>query len=124
MPLSVTKSRTRRSTRAAGRRAEWRAVVHYSLRGYRVLGRNVWAGRYEIDLIVRRGGRLVFCEVKSKGGDRHGDPLEMVGPEKVARLRQAAAAWLAQHPELDSLELAFEVAAVRGSRLERVAIAL
>ena len=60
-----------------------------------MLGRNVWAGRYEVDLIVRRGRRLVFCEVKSKGGDRHGDPLEMVGPEKVARLRQAAEAWLA-----------------------------
>ena len=107
-----------------GRRAEWRAAVHYSLRGYRVLGHNVWAGRYEIDLIVRRGGRLVFCEVKSKSGDRHGDPLDMVGPEKVARLRQAAGAWLAAHPELDSLEVAFEVVAVRGGRLERVAIAL
>ena len=94
------------------------------MRGYRVLGRNVWAGRYEVDLIVRRGRRLVFCEVKSKGGDRHGDPLEMVGPEKVARLRQAAEAWLAQYPELDSLEVAFEVVAVRGRRLERVVIAL
>ena len=89
-----------------------------------MLGHNVWAGRYEIDLIVRRGRRLVFCEVKSKSGDRHGDPLDMVGPEKVARLRQAAEAWLAAHPELDSLELAFEVVAVRGGRLERVAIAL
>jgi putative endonuclease len=93
------------------------------LRGYRLLGRNVWAGGYEIDLIVRRGGRLVFCEVKSKRGDRHGDPLEMVGPEKVARLQRAAGAWLAAHPELESLELAFEVVALRGGRLERVAIA-
>jgi len=84
----------------------------------------VWAGRYEIDLIVRRGRRLVFCEVKSKGGDRHGDPLEMVGPEKVARLCQAVEAWLAAHPELESLELAFEVVAVRGRRLERVVVTL
>jgi putative endonuclease len=84
----------------------------------------VWAGRYEIDLIVRRGRRLVFCEVKSKSGDGHGDPLDMVGPEKVARLRRAAGAWLAAHPELDPLELAFEVVAVRGRRVERVTIAL
>ena len=89
-----------------------------------MLGHNVWAGRYEIDLIVRRGRRLVFCEVKSKSGDRHGDPLDMVGPEKVARLRRAAEAWLAAHPELDSLELTFEVVAVRGGRFERVAIVL
>ncbi len=84
----------------------------------------MWAGRYEVDLIVRRGRRLVFCEVKSKGGERHGDPLEMVGPEKVARLRQAAEAWLAAHPELDSLEPSFEVVAVRGRRLERVVVTL
>ena len=124
MRRSATRNRTRRSTRAVGRRAEWRAAVHYSLRGYRVLGRNVWAGRYEVDLIVRRGRRLVFCEVKSKTGERHGDPLEMVGPEKVARLQQAAATWLAHHPELDSLEMSFEVVAARGRRLERVVIAL
>jgi len=93
------------------------------VRGYRVVGRNVWAGRYEVDLVVRRGRRLVFCEVKSKGGDRHGDPLEMVGPGKLLRLEQAAAAWLALHPELDSLEMSFEVVAIRGRRLERVVIA-
>ncbi len=94
------------------------------MRGYRILGRNVWAGRYEVDLIVRRGRRLVFCEVKSKGGDHYGDPLEMVGPEKVVRLRQAAASWLALHPELDPLELSFEVVAVRGRQLERVVVTL
>jgi putative endonuclease len=120
LPRSATNS-TRRNTRVAGRSAEWRAALYYGLRGYRVLGRNVWAGRYEIDLIVRRGRKLVFCEVKSKsGGGRHGDPLEMVGPEKLRRLRQAAAVWLAVHPELDSLEMTFEVVASRGGRLERV----
>jgi putative endonuclease len=87
-----------------------------------VLGRNVWAGRYEVDLVVRRGRRLVFCEVKSKGGSRHGDPLEMVGPEKLARLRQAAGAWLALHPELDRLETSLEVVALRGRHLERVVV--
>lgn len=86
-----------------------------------MLGRNVWAGRYEIDLVVRRGRRVVFCEVKSKTGERHGDPLEMVGPEKLRRLQEAAMAWLAMHPELESLELSFEVVAARGRRLERVA---
>jgi putative endonuclease len=94
------------------------------LRGYRVLGRNVWAGRYEIDLVVRRGRRIVFCEVKSKMGGSHGDPLEMVGREKLRRLEEAAVAWLAVRPELDSLEPSFEVVAARGRRLERVPVAL
>jgi len=86
-----------------------------------VLGRNVWAGGYEIDLVVRRGHRLVFVEVKSKGGTRVGDPLDMVGPEKLRRLGQAAEAWLAARPELEGLELALEVIALRAGRLERVA---
>ena len=117
-------SRTPRNTRAAGRRAELRALVHYALRGYRVLGRNVWAGGNEIDLVVRRGGCIVFCEVKSKGGTGHGDPFEMIDTEKLRRLQRAAEAWLAAHPELDGLETAFEAVAVRSGRLERVGVVI
>jgi putative endonuclease len=100
--------------------AERRALWHYRLRGYRVLGTNVWAGGNEIDLVLRRGPRLVFCEVKSKGGSEYGDPLEMVDAEKQRRLRRAAAAWLAAHPALAALQSSFEVVAVRSGRLERV----
>lgn len=100
--------------------AERRAVVHYFLRGYKILGTNVWAGGNELDVIARRGRKLVFCEVKSKGGSRLGDPLEMVGPEKQRRLRRAAASWIALHPELAGLEMSFEVVAVREGKLQRV----
>ena len=100
--------------------AEERAVRHYRLRGYRILGTNVWAGGNEIDVIARRGRKLVFCEVKSKGGPWRGDPLEMVGPEKQRRLHRAAEAWLATHPELARLEATFDVVAVRDGKLERV----
>jgi putative endonuclease len=100
--------------------AERRAVVHYLIRGYRILGTNVWAGGNELDVIARRGRTLVFCEVKSKTGDRFGDPLEMVTAEKQRRLRRAAEAWLAVHPELAALEMSFEVVAVRDGRLQRV----
>ncbi len=101
-------------------RAELRAVLFYALRGYKILGTNVWAGGNEIDVIARRGPKLVFVEVKSKGGSGFGDPLEMVGPEKQRRLRRAAGSWLALHPELASLEMSFEVVAVREGKLERV----
>jgi putative endonuclease len=112
------------STRTIGRRAERRAVLHYRLRGYRILALNAWVGGYELDLVVRRGRSLVFCEVKQKGGARYGDPLEMVGPQKRRRLRRAAQGWLAAHPELQALDVRFDVIAVRGRRLERLAHAL
>jgi putative endonuclease len=94
--------------------------LHYALRGYRLLAVNARAGGNELDIVARRGGRLVFCEVKAKSGDRFGHPFEMVGPEKQRRLRRAAEAWLHEHPELAGLRLSFEVAAVRGRRLERL----
>jgi putative endonuclease len=93
---------------------------HYRLRGYRVLGTNVWIGGNELDLVLRRGRRLVFCEVKAKAGGRYGDPLEMVTEEKRRRLRRAAEAFLAANPELAELEPSFDVIAFRGGRLERL----
>ena len=71
-------------------------------------------------MIARRGGRLVFCEVKSKNGVGRGDPLEMVDAEKQRRLRRAAEAWLASHPQYGAFEARFDVVAVRGRELEHV----
>jgi putative endonuclease len=93
---------------------------YYRLRGYRILDANAWVGGYELDLVVRRGGRVSFVEVKAKGDGRYGDPLEMVGPEKERRMRWAAEAWLASHPALAGLEVALEVVAVRGTEIERL----
>jgi putative endonuclease len=99
---------------------EQRARRHYRLRGYRILGENVWIGGYELDLVVRRGQRLAFVEVKAMGGPNLGDPLEMVTAEKQRRLRRTAEAWLASHPECAGLEARFDVVAVRQGRVERV----
>jgi putative endonuclease len=104
-----------------GKRAEQRAVWWYRVRGYRILATNAWVAGYELDVIVRRGRRLIFCEVKEKLGERFGDPLEMVDDEKQRRLRVAADAWLARHPEAAGLEVSFDVIALRGGELERVA---
>ena len=104
-----------------GKRAEQRAAWWYRLRGYRVLGANEWVAGYELDLVVRRGRRLIFCEVKEKAGERFGDPAEMVDAEKQRRLRRAAEAWLAAHPEAAGLVVSFDVIAVQDGRLRRLA---
>jgi putative endonuclease len=59
--------------------------------------------------------------VKSKGGDGFGDPLEMVSEEKTRRVRRAAEAWLAAHPECAGLEVRFDVIVDRSGRLECLA---
>jgi putative endonuclease len=115
---AASASRSRRRPRnAAERRAAW----HYRLRGFRILDSNAWAGGNELDLVVRRGNRLVFCEVKEKAGAGYGDPAEMVDAEKQRRVRHAAGAWLAARPELAGLDVSFDVMAERAGRLERIA---
>jgi putative endonuclease len=100
---------------------ELRARRHYRFRGYRILGSNVWIAGNELDLIVRRGSALVFCEVKGKSGSGFGDPLEMVTAEKVRRVRRAAVAWLATNPEHGGCDIRFDVVVERAGKLERIA---
>jgi putative endonuclease len=122
-PGAAGDSRGVRNPRGAGAAVERRARRYYRLRGYRVLDANVWSGGYELDLVLRRGSWVVFCEVKSKSGARFGDPLEMVTPEKERRLRRAAEAWLAQNREHGRCSIRFDVVAERAGKLERVAAA-
>jgi len=100
-------------------RGERAAARHYRLRGYRILGANVRAGGHELDLVVRRGRRLVFVEVKERAGHGFGGAVGAVNREKRRRVRRAAASWLQANPESTELEVSFEVAAITDGRLER-----
>ncbi|HEY7178026.1 MAG TPA: YraN family protein [Gaiella sp.] len=104
-------------------RGERLAARHYRLRGYRILGANVRAGANEVDLIVRRGRRLVFVEVKERAGQTFGGGVGAVDREKRRRVRRAAATWLRAHPETAELQIRFEVAAVREGKVERLEFA-
>jgi len=104
-------------------RGERVALRHYRLRGYRLLAANARVGRYELDLVLRRGRRVLVVEVKEKSGDAFGHPLEMIDEEKARHVRRAAAGWLAARPELAGLDVEFEAAGVRGRSVERVPLA-
>ncbi len=53
-----------------GARGEELAVAWYTSRGYTVLGRNWRCRDGELDLVVSRDRCVVFCEVKTRSGDR------------------------------------------------------
>ena len=89
----------KKSTHSQGKSAEEKAAVFLRLKGYRVLETNYRVPQGEIDLIVARGGVLVFVEVKSRRGKAQGTPLEAVTPHKVKRLSAAAAVYLSSRPE-------------------------
>jgi putative endonuclease len=78
-----------------GRRGERAAAEFLARRGFRVIGTGFLARRGEVDLVCRRGGRLVLVEVKTRTGDAFGTPAEAVGARKRRALMAAAAEYRA-----------------------------
>jgi putative endonuclease len=99
------------------------AEAWYRERRYEVMDRN-WRGRDgELDLVLRQGRTVVFCEVKARSGLGFGAPAEAVGPAKQARIRRLAAQWLGLNRDrlgAAPAVLRFDVAAVLHGRLEVV----
>jgi len=73
------------------------AVQRLVEQGMVLVDRNWRCDVGEVDLVLRDGDVLVFCEVKTRSSTAYGHPLEAVGPAKGARLRRLAARWLEEH---------------------------
>lgn len=101
---------------ALGRRGEGLAAAWYEAAGFEVVERN-WHSPFggELDLVCRRGGLLVVCEVKARRSSRYGSPLEAVDGRKRLRLRRLATQYLAGASGLGrerDLQVRFDVAAL------------
>ena len=81
------------------------------------MARNWRCPQGELDLVVREGATIVFCEVKARTTAAFGSPFEAVTVAKQRRIRRLAAAWLGQSGERPA-HLRFDVAGVLGGRLE------
>ncbi len=98
-------------TGVLGDRGEAAAAEYLRGEGYEILHRNFRFGRSEIDLIVRKGGTLVFVEVKTRSSDRYGEPEEAVNREKIRRIRRVASAYLSGR-RIGDCDCRFDVVAV------------
>ena len=88
---------TARQRLATGGYGEASAAHYLVEQGMVVLDRNWRCSAGEVDLVLRDGPVLVFCEVKTRATAAFGAPLEAVTPAKVARLRRLAARWMQEH---------------------------
>lgn len=77
-----------------GAAGESAAVDFLVNRGLRLLGRNVRAGRGELDAVFADGATVVVVEVKTRSSGVCGSGLEAVTPAKMRTLRRTAARWL------------------------------
>jgi len=83
---------------ATGGYGEARAARYLTeQQGMVLLDRNWRCELGELDLVLRDGEVLVFCEVKTRTDARFGAPLEAVTARKLARIRRLAARWIEEH---------------------------
>jgi putative endonuclease len=85
-------------SRLLGKRGERRAAWYYRLRGYRIVERNLRMRGGEIDLVVRRGGMLVFVEVKTRQSIAAGYGVDAVDRRKKLQIISLTSAYLARNP--------------------------
>ena len=94
--------------------------------GYHCLDRRYRRPGGEIDLILARGGVLVFAEVKTRGPRCRVPPEAWVTRDKLGRMRRLARIWLSEHPGLTWHSYRFDVVAViyggseRGSEIRHL----
>lgn len=97
------------STRSRGTAGEESAAQYLSTHGFTVLGRNVYVGHLEIDILAKDDTHLIFAEVKTRRqypgiGTRFGRPADAVNARKRQNLITAVQAFLRAHPgEYDGL---------------------
>ncbi|WP_300680225.1 YraN family protein [Nocardioides sp.] len=86
----------RTAAQRLGAEGEELAAALLRSKGMVVLDRNWRCSVGELDLVLRDGGDLVACEVKTRRGLRCGTPHEAITATKLERLRVLIARWAAE----------------------------
>jgi putative endonuclease len=116
----VASSRSRTRAQRAGDTAEALVAARLGAAGWRVIGRNVRAGRSELDLVAVDPGppaRLVVVEVRWRGRSDYGLPEETFDHRKRGHLRSGVARLISEGripggPDLPALPPAVDLVVV------------
>jgi len=104
-------AKRRWTARDLGNAGEDAAVRYYRWRGYSILERNLRSRDGEIDLVLRRGRRIVFVEVKTRQQTGTGQPYEAVDRNKQLQIVHLAQRFLVTS-NLEDLEVHFDVMSI------------
>ena len=116
-PIRGPDEAQRRTAFRFGLSAEGRAAAFLIAKGYRILARRFRTPLGEIDIVARRGGVLVFVEVKAR--DNFDEAAESINKRQQNRIIGAAQMWLADHPEDAMRDMRFDAILIIPGRLPR-----
>ncbi len=89
-----------------GRMGECLALWLLRLKGYRILERNWRHKAGEIDLIARRGGFIIFIEVKTRA--TMAQAQFAISEQQWQRIARAAQAYVARRPHIQQLNWRYD----------------
>ena len=111
--------------RQLGRWGEEQAAEYLRKKGYTIVTMNYTCRRGEIDIIAKKGGYIVFAEVKLRKDARFAQAREFVTRAKQERIMTAAMLWLAYkqtqlQPRFDVIEVYAPQGAQGPVRIEHI----
>jgi putative endonuclease len=96
----------KRTQHQRGILAEYLALAFLSIKGYRLVALRYKTPVGEIDLVMRRGGTLVFVEVKARAA--MADAAAAIHAKNQSRVVRAAQQFLVSHPAYANYQVRFD----------------
>ena len=97
---------SRKKSYRDGLAAETLAKNYMRLRGYRCLHERYKTKHGEIDLILEKGDRVVFCEVKAR--KTYDEGAHAITPQSQKRITKAANFYLSENPDKADCAMSFD----------------
>jgi putative endonuclease len=114
MTVRPDRSERGRRARQSGHWAEYIALIHLMLKGYRILGFRLKLPQGEIDILAQRGKRLAAVEVKLRR--THDEAGVSVSEDQQSRLWESALSLQASRPMLKTLDLGIDLYTIAPGR--------
>jgi putative endonuclease len=103
----VNNLRKRQQSYRFGLQGENTASAFLASNGFEILARRYRRSCGEIDLIAKRKDHVAFVEVKARRTCE--EAAWTIAPRQQAKIRAAAEAFLAEHPDYDNYSASFDV---------------
>lgn len=87
----------KQNNKSIGNKGESLACDLLMQKGYTIIERNYRSKWGEVDIICKIEEKIVFVEVKTKTGDRYGEPWEMINSHKLHQVQNMGHLWCEEY---------------------------
>lgn len=108
------------NTRKIGGLNEEKSVHYLKENSFQIITQNYQCRVGEIDIIAMKENILRFIEVKYRGNDFYGNPLEAITGKKQKKIIKVATWFLNENQQYANMQCSFDVMAVTDNSIEYI----